>query len=308
MRVLVLHDVVPDGAPPDQVDAIVQAELVRDVLGSDGHDVRIDAFRLDPGPITRFRPDVVVNLVESVGGDGRLAHLAPALFETLGVPFTGSGSAALAVTTHKRLCKRTLADHGIAVPADWPDGGPRWIVKSLWEHASLGLDDDCIVGADAVEAARARLAPRMGGEVVAETYVDGRELNVSLLETADGVVVLPLAEIAFDLPPGRPRIVGYAAKWSPGSPEWDGTPRTFDVHGLDHARIADLCRRCFDVLHLRGYVRVDLRVADGAEPVVLEVNANPCLAPDAGFAAAVAEGGISLDDAIRAIVARALRA
>ncbi|MEQ1565556.1 MAG: D-alanine--D-alanine ligase [Myxococcota bacterium] len=311
MRVLVLHDVVPPGAPPDQVDALVQAEVVRRVLEADGHHVSIDTFRLDPAPVVAARPDVVFNLVESIGGDGRLAHLAPAMFELLGIPFTGSGAAALAVTGHKRLCKRTLALRGISVPEDFPDGGPAWIVKSLFEHASVGLDDSCVVGAPDVEAAVERLAPRMGGAVVAETYVDGRELNVSMLETRDGVRVLPLAEIAFHLPPGRKRIVGYAAKWEPGSAEWDGTPRTFDVPGIDVPTIEALCRRCWTELGLRGYVRVDLRVPadpDGTvrgEPVVLEINANPCLAPDAGFAAAVERGGGTLDDAVRAIVAAA---
>lgn len=311
MKVLVLHDVVADGAPPDQVDALVQAEVVREALAARGHAVVVEAFRLDAGPILAHRPDVIVNLVESVGGDGQLAHLPPALFETLGIPFTGSGAAALAVTTHKRLCKRALAARGLAVPEDWPAGGPRYIVKSLWEHASLGLDDDCLVDHAEVPAAIERLAPRLGGDTVAETYVDGRELNVSLIEIGGEVRVLPIAEIAFALPPGRERIVGYRAKWDPDSAEWDGTPRTFDVPGIDAEAVAALCRRCWDALGLRGYVRVDLRVPadrDGrvcGAPVVLEINANPCLSPDAGFAAALARGGIALEDAIVAIVAAA---
>lgn len=305
MKVLVLHDVVPDGAPPDQVDAIVQAELVRDVLAGDGHHVEVDAFRLDPGPILAARPDVVVNLVETIGGDGRLAHLAPALFELLRIPFTGAGSAALAVSTHKRLGKRALASFGVAVPEDWPLGGPRYLVKSLWEHASVGLDDDCLVDHADVPGAIERLRTRLGGEVVAETYIDGRELNVSLLQDGDGVRVMPIAEIAFDLPPGRPRIVGYKAKWDPDSVEWAGTPRTFDVPGISVAEIEGICRRCWSALRLRGYARVDLRVPDAGPAVVLEVNANPCLAPDAGFAAAVAQGGISIEEAIRSILANA---
>ena len=311
MKVLVLHDVVPPDAPPDQVDALHQAELVRQIMTADGHEVRIEAFSLDPSSIVDYGPDVVFNLVETVGGDGRLAHLAPAVLETLGIPFTGSGSAALAVSSHKRLCKRVLAAAGVEVPDDWPNGGPRWIVKSLWEHASIGLDDSCIVGGDEVAAARERLAPRMGGEVVAETYVDGRELNVSLLETDAGLVVLPIAEIRFRLPPGRANIVGYAAKWTPGSVEWDGTERSFDVPDVDTDAIARLCRRAWVALDCRGYVRVDLRVptVDGrtsGPPVVLEVNANPCLAADAGFAAAVERGGLTLSEAVRAIVGRAL--
>lgn len=307
MKVLVLHDVVPPDAPPDQQDALVQAEVFRSVLAGDGHEVGVGPFTLDAAEVAARRPDVVVNLVESVGGDGRLCHLAPATFEILGLPFTGSGSAPMAVTCHKRLCKRVLAAHGVRVPADFPHGGPIYIVKSLWEHASVGLADDCVVAAADVEATIGRVRGRQGGEVVAETYVDGRELNVSLLETAGGVLVLPLAEIAFDLPPGRPRIVGYAAKWDEGSVEERGTPRTFDVEGLDRAAIEALVRRVWDVLGLRGYVRVDLRIAPDGTPFVLEVNCNPCLSPDAGFLAAASRAGLSTDAVVRAIIAAACR-
>ena len=313
MRVLVLHDVVPDDAPPDQVDALIQARSFREVLEGDGHTVEVQTFRNDPAPILEFAPDLAVNLVESVEGDGKLLHVAPALLEALGIPFTGSSAAAMVVTTHKRLSKRTLAAFGVPVPEDWPRGGPTYIVKSLYEHASIGLDDSCVVPADQVEAAMARLAPRMGREVVAETFVDGRELNVSMLETLDGVVVMPIAEIAFAMPTGRKRIVGYEAKWIEGSVGWNGTPRTFDVRGIDLTEIEALCRRCWDVLGLRGYVRVDLRIpadADGTvtgPPVVLEINANPCVAPDSGFVAALEQAGWSLADAVRAIVAAAMR-
>lgn len=305
---LVLHDVIPPDAPPDQQDALVQAEVFRSVLAADGHEVVIDAFRLDGAAILAHGPDLVVNLVESVGGDGRSCHLAPATFEVLGVPYTGSGAAAMSVTCHKRLCKRVLAAHGLPVPADWPAGGPTWIVKSLWEHASIGLADDCVLPGAEVEAGIARLRGRLGGEVVAETYVDGRELNVSMLETPEGVVVLPLAEIEFDFPPGKPRIVGYAAKWDDQSPESKGTTRTFAVRDLDRTAVERLVRRVWEVLGLRGYVRVDLRIDERGQPWVLEVNCNPCLSPDAGFLAACAEGGRPVDAVVRDIVAAALRA
>jgi D-alanine-D-alanine ligase len=306
VRVLVLHDVIPPGAPPDQVDALVQAEVIRQALEPAGHVVGVQPFRLDPEPILAFRPDVVFNLVETVGGDGRPVHLPLALLDLLGIPYTGSRTAAMAVSTHKRLAKRALAARGIAVPEDWPAGGPRWIVKSLWEHSSIGLADDNIVSDD-VPGAIDRLRGRLGGEVVAETYIEGRELNVSLVETPRGLEVLPLAEIDFSgLPAGNERIVGYAAKWDPESPEYHLTPRTFDVPDLDHDAIRAHCRAVFHALGCRGYVRVDLRIPADGVPRVLEVNANPCLSPDAGFAAAVERAGYGMDEVVRWIVAAAL--
>jgi len=64
--------------------------------------------------------------------------------------------------------------------------------------------------------------------------------------------------------------------------------------------------RCWDLFGLHGYARVDLRVDEKNRPWVLEVNANPCLSPDAGFAAALAEAGISFTEAVGFILTAAL--
>lgn len=303
-RVLVLHDRVPDGAPPDQADALVQAAVFRRALPD--CELTIAPFGEDTAA-RLLDADLVVNLVESVGGDGRLAHLAGALLEVARVPFTGNGAAALALTTDKQLTKRLLEAHGLAVPADWPAGGPRWIVKSRWEEASFGLDDDCVVDAAALPEAAVRLAPRLGGEVVVESYVPGDEVNVAILEVDGEPVVLPIARIAFDLPDGRIPIVGYRAKWHEESDECIGTPRSFDLGDLpvDALRAGSL--RAWQIAGLRGYARVDWRVPPGGEPVVLELNANPCLSPDAGFMAAANRAGLTEADVARALLAAARR-
>lgn len=306
MKVLVVHDEVPPGAPPDQQDVLIQVELVREILAADGHDVAVHAFEMSLGPLRTHAPDLVFNLVECVGGDGRLAHLFPAVLETLGLPFTGSSAAGIAVTTDKALTKVVLQAHGIAVPPDFPAGGPRWIVKSRFEEASIGLDDDNVVTADRIEAAIARLAPRLGGSTLVETYIEGREIQVSVLDGPDGPRALPVAEILFDLPPGREHMIGYAAKWDVGSVEYVGTPRTFDVEGIDVERLARQSLLAFEALNLRGYARIDWRVAEDGTPYVLEVNANPCISPDAGFMEACGQAGISQPEAIRAVCARAL--
>jgi D-alanine-D-alanine ligase len=107
---------------------------------------------------------------------------------------------------------------------------------------------------------------------------------------------LPPAETLFrDYPPGKPRIVDYAAKWDAASFEYNNTLRRFEFPATDAALLARLravalaCARLFD---LHGYARVDVRVDAAGTPWVLEVNANPCLSPDAGFAAAAAAAGL----------------
>lgn len=321
MRVVLLHERLAENARTDERDALVQLETVERELRACGHDclplaVDLDLERARRGLVER-RPDVVFNLVESLGGSGRLAHAAPALVEALGIPCTGASSTAFLETTDKVHAKRRLAAAGLPTPpwletggvaarAGDPDPRARFIVKPVYEDASLGLCDDSVVCGE--PAARARLAAARG-PVLAERYVEGREFNLSLLEKPGGVEALPPAEITFEAwPEGKPRIVGYAAKWRDDSFESIHTPRRFDFAASDApllARLEDLAHRCWDLFGLRGFARMDFRVDAAGAPWILEANANPSLSPDAGFAAAAAHAGLSSRQVVERIVAAA---
>lgn len=308
--VVVLHNAVPPDAAPDERDAIVEAETVRAALVELGHEVLLVPCSLaldDAAAALRdARPALVFNLVESVGADGRLIVLAPALLEHLRLPYTGSPLDAVYLTSNKLLAKQLLRAAGIRTPegcALEPDSPPPtfcgpYIVKSVWEDASIALDDASVV-ADGAHLGRAlqRLDPAHGPYFV-ERFVDGREFNISLVAGPAGgsLEPLPVAEIRFDaFPEGKPRIVGYAAKWDERSFEYSHTPRSFELQPDDGplaAQLQQTARRCCELFGLRGYARVDFRVdADG--PTVLEVNVNPCISPDAGLAAAAARAGLS---------------
>src|SRR3989338_421421 len=144
---------------------------------------------------------------------------------------------------------------------------------------------------------------RFGGDWFAERYIDGREFNVSLL---DGDV-LPLAEMRFDhLPKGATHIIDYAGKWLEGTPQYDGTQRIFINAAAEPALariLVDAALACRDAFALSGYARVDFRVDEAGKPWVLEINANPSLARDAGFAAAAVASGLSYEQTIARIAA-----
>jgi D-alanine-D-alanine ligase len=172
------------------------------------------------------------------------------------------------------------------------------------------MDDDAVC--DVADPARLveelrRRAAALGGEAFAEQYIEGREFNVAVLAGPGGPQVLPPAEMRFlDFPPGKPHIVGYRAKWVEDSFEYRNTVRTFEARPGDHAlhlQLIELATACWHRFGLRGYARVDFRVDAAGRPWVLEVNANPCLAPDAGFLAAATAGGLSLRDVLGRILA-----
>ena len=118
----------------------------------------------------------------------------------------------------------------------------------------------------------------------------------------DGPELLPPAEIRFDAyPPGKVRVVGYRSKWEEGTFEFANTPRTFEFPAQDApllANLKELALRCWKLFDLRGYARVDFRVDGEGRPWILEVNANPCLSPDAGFSAATLRAGLTFPDVL----------
>ena len=140
----------------------------------------------------------------------------------------------------------------------------------------------------------------------AERFIDGREFNFSIFEKEGNPHLLPLAEMCFtNYNSDKPHIVGYRAKWHADSFEYQHTVRNFDFSQEDEPLIEELSNialKCWNVFGLRGYARVDFRVDDQKRPFVLEINANPCLSPDAGFAAAIERAGLTYRDVVNDIV------
>ena len=327
MKIAILHDTVSATDAPDARDVMVQADAVAQALKALGHRVFRMACTLNlaalEATLRRGKIDGVFNLVESINGQGRLIHLPLFCLDAMGLPYTGARAEAMLLTSNKILAKQWMAAAGISTPAwigPWPgtDQAPgclpshrgTWIIKSVWEHASIGLGPHSLVAdatpSDLFPLLRSR-AGELGGTCFAERFIAGREFNLSLLAGPDGPQVLPPAEIVFEgFGDHRPRIVDYQAKWDAASFAYHHTPRCFDFASSDNAllaRLQDLARECWQAFGLRGYARVDFRVDDAGRLWVLEINANPCLAPDAGFAAALDRAGIDYTEAVRRIVA-----
>ena len=323
MRVIVLHDAVPENAPPDLADNLVQAREVAHCLEALGHQAELMAWQ---GPVadglarlSGRKPEMVFNLVEEpLGRASRIASV-PYLLAKRGLAFTGAGGRAMLLSSHKILAKKLLRGAGLPTPA-WREAsglgrgaakGP-WLIKAVWEHGSMGIDEDSLVPrgrglAPSLEAKAAELS----GPVFAEAYVEGREFNLALLAGPEGVRALPPAEILFDrFAPSQLRVVGYRAKWEAGSFEYGHTPRRFDFSSQDQWLLGELKRlalACWRLFNPRGWARVDFRVDRLGRPWILEVNANPCLSSDAGFAAAAQRAGLDQKAVVAAILADATR-
>lgn len=269
--------------------------------------------------LKKLKPDFVFNLVEAALDTDRLAYLGAALYETARIPFAGSGSFGLMAASDKIAIKPLLKGAGIPSPGFACD--PLWegleddrtyIVKSVSEHASAGLDSGAVVkGREAVLARWKASQAKIDARWFAEEYIDGREFNIAMLEMADGPRVMPLAEMTFvDYPPDKPRIIDSAAKWQTQSAEYKNTVRRFLDPKAEPELASQLTKAAlatWDLLGLGGWVRVDMRVGADNVPYVIDVNVNPDISMDAGMAAAAEKIGLDYVDLIRTIVDAGLR-
>ncbi len=327
MKAAILRSYVPPNAPADERDILVQAAAAKEALQKLRWETAEIELTFDmqkaADEIVKFKPAVVFNLVDSINGQGRGLEMPALLLDYLKIPYTGCGAEGLFISSSKAMTKKTLEGAQIPTPKWHTLSGlqnckeevkGRFIIKAVWEHASVGLDEDSVAEVENAAQLAVLLEARRKtlGECIAEEFIDGREFNISLLETADGPTVLPPAEIKFvGYGEDKPKVVGYRAKWVEDSYEYANTPREFDFPPEDADALKAICDaavKTWNAAMLSGYARVDFRLAADGAPYVVDINSNPCISPDAGFFAAAQKAGYSYEMLIEEIVLSGLAA
>jgi D-alanine-D-alanine ligase len=303
------------GAGADAAAVRASAESICQALRDAGHESQLVSLqgRDLVKVLTRLeeeRPDLVFNLCESLCGVAANEVAVPAVLDLYGLAYTGSDAPALALALHKGKTKDVLHGRGIATPPyrvmasvadiervaaeslDYP-----WFIKLANEDASVGITEANVLADGAALATRARqLLAEFSSPLLAERYVPGREVNVTLLGSGADLRFLPLHEIDFGaMPAGRPHIVSYAAKWDEQHVDYAGTKPVPIKNATDTMirAIEGTARAAWEAIGLRDYGRVDLRIDPAGTPWVIDVNPNCDISPDAGVARAAAAAGWS---------------
>jgi D-alanine-D-alanine ligase len=331
LRVLALFDAVAPTALEQDFAAELQTDdwkTERHVLGAlsalgheVGHVAIFDDLDLLRQKVAAFAPDVIFNLADQFKNNRAWDQAIVSFLDMQGVPYTGCGSTGLTLCKHKGISKKILWYHHIHVP-DFvmiPRGSrlgrPRRmkfpiLVKPLKEEASLGISQASFVEND--EQFRERVAfihEKFAGDVIAEEYIEGRELYVSVLGNTR-LDVFPIRELLFrEVPPDEPKIATYRAKWDEEYRKKWGLENRF-AEGLDPAlaaHIAQTCRRIYRLLTIDGYARVDLRLTADGRVYFIEANPNPILADDEDFAQSAAKAGVAYPQLVEKIIRLGLR-
>jgi len=254
---------------------------------------------------------LVFNLCEHLQGDSHRDGEVAQRMTDLGIQFTGASVTALANCLDKSRAKAMLQAAGVPTARyqvfTRPDAPIRVpfpaFVKPLAEDASIGIDRDAVAHDEA--ALRRRVAYVLDTyrePALVEEFIDGREFNVGMWGNGK-LYTLPLAELDYcDWDDPYQRFLHFEAKWNPEAVEYQTMyarcPADVDEALAD--RLRKVARRAYKVMGCRDYARVDMRLKDG-KPLVLEVNPNPCLSPDAGFSNAARVAGYEYPDVVSRI-------
>jgi D-alanine-D-alanine ligase len=332
LKILALFDAIA----PTSIDQDLSAELKtddwkaeRDVLGALaalGHQAEylaiFDDLDLLRQKLEKFEPDLIFNLADQFKNNRAFDQNIVSFLEMHGVPFTGCGSTGLTLCKHKAISKKILGYHRIRVPEFTVIArGKRALrparlefpilVKPLKEEASYGISQASFVETDEQFKERVEfIHASYDSDVIAEQYIAGRELYVSVLG-AERLTAFPIRELVFkEVPPDEPRIATYRAKWDEAYRKRWGLENRFaeELDPVVAKEIMQTCKRIYRLLTIDGYARVDLRLTPKNEIYFIEANPNPHLATDEDFAQSAAKSGVTYSRLIERIVRAGVKA
>lgn len=265
--------------------------------------------------ISSLPSDIVFNLIEWTGVDVPYAHRVYDLMDAKKVCYTGATKASYFLSCDKSVSKKMMDELHLPT-ASWQlfvTGDERVmhtlhypvIVKITNEHSSVGIEKDSIVEKeDDLTAVVKRRIATYHQPVFAEAFLPGREFQVTILETAHGLEVLPPAEIIYvngtDVP-----LLTYESRWDEAHHDYSNS--RVELAALSPSlkqAIISMSTRAFTSMGFRDYARFDIRCDATGQPYFLELNSNPGLGddPEYGMTISYRAAGMTFADFIFEIV------
>lgn len=320
--VLMHEDLVPDmaGYPDNEIVAWKTEYDVVSTLTKMGHNVYslgvVDDLGVIRQAISDFKPDIAFNLLEEFLGNSLYDYHVVSYLELLTLPYTGCNPRGLMIARDKALTKKLFAFHRIntprftVIPLNKKVRVPKAlrypiIVKSVLEEGSYGLSQASVVYTEDKLLERVEfLHDRLNTPVLAEEYIAGRELYLSIIGNQQ-LQTLPALELVFgEMPEDAHNIATSRVKWNwRYQKEHQIAIKAPD--GLDpqlQKRLTLLGKRIYRILGISGYARVDLRLTDDNHIHVLEVNANPDIGYGDELAMSAALAGFGYDQLLQKVL------
>lgn len=266
---------------------------IQKAVESKGHRVTFFDMNETPLPfdkIANANVDMIFNVCERINNSSLLEPHAAAILDCLGIPYTGSNPLTLALCIDKIKVKKILEQHGLPTPRfdyvfqkDEPireDLSYPLMVKLANTDNSIGISNQSVVTSlKALKEQVRYLLEKYNRPVLIEEFIDGDEVDVSIMGNEERVKVLPLSRSIFDdLPKGVWGIYPFQAKWDNGS-VYDNIriERPAKYSQKLTALISEICLDAYRIFDCHDYARIEVRVDRNGNPYILEINPNPSI-------------------------------
>ena len=314
--VTVIYNVVKDlpyGEKEDLLadeDTITTAKEVYNVFAKEGF--KVNLFELNEQTVEQLfdiKTDLFFNLCYGIGSIPKTEAEVARILEKTGKPFTGGTSRAITFTTDKVATKKKFIKYGIPTPHYQivvskndplnPKLNFPLIVKPKNEDCSLGIHNNAVVrNKEELQERLTYVLSTYREPLLVEEYIDGRELNITVIGNGREVRMLPVSEIVFgeSYHFGKKwKIVDFEAKWITGSLNYQETtgvcPAQLEKDTLQN--IEKLAIIAYKTCGCRDYARIDVRLSPKQTPYFLEINLNPGIGPADGAVRSARAGGLS---------------
>jgi D-alanine-D-alanine ligase len=235
-----------------------------------------------PVRLHRDKPELVINLVDSVKGDESLASAIPGVLELLDIPYTGADILGLSLDTNKFVIKKLLQQNGIPVPhyqlfntpGDYLDPTLRFplISKLNAIHGAVEITRDSISEQEKHLREHLRYLIQIYKQpVLVEEFIVGREVTGILLEGMNKKVYL--AEKVFTHIDDKYVFTTFEDQWLT-DPEV-----AFHYIKYDDPVLKEYIKRAFEVTRMYDYGKFDIRLDQSGRYFFIDTNCNPAFGP-----------------------------
>ncbi len=257
------------------------------------------------------RPDVIVNLVDTVRGKDKLATTVPAFLDYARIPYTGCGVTGMVIGSNRHLFKELLDYNHIPTPEykfikdlrsnTPPAFDPPYIVKLNESGGSMGIDNHAVK--ETVAQVLKKVEDLQGDykiPVLVEKFIDGREVTAVVFEDGKTRHVF-LAEKKFRIKAdGKHEYTSIESYDNPNAAKYQ-----FVEEELEKT-LSELCTRAFEVLRFSDYAKFDIRVAEeDGTPYFIDCNPNTSLGPgDQPMTQVMELHGIPFEDILASLLSK----
>ena len=266
---------------------------IKKAVESKGHKVTFFDMNETPLPfekIANANVDMIFNVCERINNSSLLEPHAAAILDCLGIPYTGSNPLTLALCIDKIKVKKILEQHGLPTPKfDYvfeknepirEDLRYPLMVKLANMDNSIGISNSSVVTSlKALKDQVAMLLEKYNRPVLIEEFIEGDEVDVSIMGNEERVKVLPLSRSMFDdLPKGTWGIYPFQAKWEDNSVYSKiKVERPAKYSQKLSALISEICLDAYRIFDCHDYARIEVRIDRSGNPYILEINPNPSI-------------------------------